>query len=58
MNTFSKGITKEELLEEIKKHREADMILQGTYGAKMTLTILSKNSISRSKSWSSSRSTI
>ena len=32
MKTFSKDITKKDLLKEVKWHRQQDMIIQGTYG--------------------------
>jgi hypothetical protein len=34
MKTFTKDITKKDLLKEIEKHRKADQIVQGTYGKK------------------------
>ncbi len=34
MKTFTKGISKSDMLAEVQKHRKADQILQGTYGRK------------------------
>jgi hypothetical protein len=32
MKTFQQGVSKEQMLAEVQKHRKADQILQGTYG--------------------------
>lgn len=34
MKTFTRGISKADMLAEVQKHRKADQILQGTYGKK------------------------